>query len=82
MAELQEASLYWDSVQKSVILKEGVMEREGDAYGYYNDTLFLTGWGVLEIRAGYGETSENDEITCFLAGYLEGFLTAEYVSVV
>ncbi|XP_067101308.1 phospholipase B-like 1 [Osmerus mordax] len=77
MAELQEASLYWDSVQKSVILKDGVMEREGDAYGYYNDTLFLTGWGVLEIRAGYGETSENDEITCFLAGYLEGFLTAE-----
>ncbi|KAI1886721.1 hypothetical protein AGOR_G00198710 [Albula goreensis] len=52
------------------------MEKEGGAYGYFNDTLSHNGWGVLELRAGYGKTPETDEKTFFLAGYLEGFLTA------
>ncbi|XP_047464311.1 phospholipase B-like 1 [Mugil cephalus] len=74
--KLQEATVHWDAAQKSVILKEGVMETDGGAYGYFNDTLFLTGWGVLEISAGYGEIEQEDETTYFLAGYLEGYLTA------
>ncbi|KAM6950993.1 phospholipase B-like 1 [Aplochiton taeniatus] len=53
------------------------MESEGGAYGFFNDTLLLSGWGVLEIKAGHSDRSEGDEITYFLAGYLEGFLTAE-----
>ncbi|XP_059893075.1 phospholipase B-like 1 isoform X1 [Gadus macrocephalus] len=74
---LQEATAYWNEAQKSVILKEGVMDtRDGGAYGFYNDTLLLTGWGLLEVRAGYGEKKQTDETTYFLAGYLEGFLTA------
>ncbi|PWS22281.1 hypothetical protein DKP78_19210, partial [Enterococcus faecium] len=55
----------------------GVLEKEGDAYGFFNDSLSNTGWGVLELRAGYGKTQETDDVTYFLAGYLEGFLTAE-----
>uniref|UniRef100_A0AAQ6IM55 Phospholipase B-like n=1 Tax=Anabas testudineus TaxID=64144 RepID=A0AAQ6IM55_ANATE len=75
--QLQEATVYWDAAQKSVILKEGVMEPDGGAYGYFNDTLLLSGWGVLEICAGYGGiTTQEDETTFFLAGYLEGYLTA------
>ncbi|KAJ8387576.1 hypothetical protein AAFF_G00152720 [Aldrovandia affinis] len=74
--KMQVATVYWDPAQKTVVLKEGVLEKEGDAYGYFNDTLSHTGWGVLELRAGYGETPETDEVTFFLAGYLEGFLTA------
>uniref|UniRef100_A0A6Q2YWY3 Phospholipase B-like n=2 Tax=Esox lucius TaxID=8010 RepID=A0A6Q2YWY3_ESOLU len=74
---IQEATVYWNAAQKSVIVKEGVLEKDGGAYGYYNNTLTLTGWGVLEIQAGYGEIPESDEITSFLAGYLEGLLTAE-----
>ncbi|XP_044034726.1 phospholipase B-like 1 isoform X1 [Siniperca chuatsi] len=73
---LQEATVYWDAAQKSVILKEGVMETEGGAYGYFNDTLLLSGWGVLEISAGHGGITQEDETTFFLAGYLEGHLTA------
>lgn len=69
--------MYWDPGQKSVILKEGVVETEGDAYGYLNDTLFSTGWSVLEVHAGYGQTLQTDELTFFLAGYLEGFLSAQ-----
>lgn len=71
--------MYWDPQHKTVLLKEGVLEQEGDAYGYFNDTLSSTGWSVLEIRAGYGTTPETDEVIFFLAGYLEGFLTAQYV---
>ncbi|GLD63076.1 phospholipase B-like 1 [Lates japonicus] len=71
------ATVYWDSDHKMVLLKEGVLETEGDAYGYLNNTLSSTGWSVLEIRAGYGKTPQTDEVTFFLAGYLEGFLTAQ-----
>ncbi|AWP17364.1 putative phospholipase B-like 1 [Scophthalmus maximus] len=74
--QLREATVYWNAAQKSVILKEGVMETDGGAYGYFNDTLLLSGWGVLEIRAGYGGIPQGDETTFFLAGYLEGYLTA------
>ncbi|XP_029913074.1 phospholipase B-like 1 [Myripristis murdjan] len=73
------ATVYWDPTHKTVLLKEGVLEKQGDAYGYLNDTLSSTGWSVLEIRAGYGETPEPDEVTFFLAGYLEGFLTAQQI---
>ncbi|XP_068162191.1 phospholipase B-like 1 [Antennarius striatus] len=72
----QEATVYWDATHKSVILKEGVTETKGGAYGYFNDTLLTTGWGVLEICAGHGGISQDDETTFFLAGYLEGYLTA------
>lgn len=71
------ATVYWDPTHKTVLLKDGVLEKEGDAYGFLNDTLSSTGWSILEIRAGYGETPESDEVTFFLAGYLEGFLTAQ-----
>ncbi|XP_019726491.1 phospholipase B-like 1 [Hippocampus comes] len=75
--EVTKATVYWDAQQKTVLLKDGVLDLNGDAYGFLNDTWPSTGWSVLEIRAGYGETSETDEITFFLAGYLEGFLTAQ-----
>ncbi|ROL51685.1 Phospholipase B-like 1 [Anabarilius grahami] len=73
---VQRATIYWDAVQRSVVLKEDAMEEDGDAFGYFNDSLSVSGWGVLEVQAGYGESQENDEITYFLAGYLEGYLTA------
>lgn len=76
MVDLQEATVHWDAAQKSVILKEGLMETEGGAYGYFNDTLLLSGWSILEISAGHGGISQEDETTFFLAGYLEGYLTA------
>lgn len=53
-----------------------VLDKNGDAYGYYNDSIKTTGWGILEIRAGYGSQVLSNEIIMFLAGYLEGYLTA------
>jgi len=77
LPELIAATVYWDQSLKTVRLKEGVLDpRGGGAYGFFNDTLLSSGWGVLEVRAGHGVTPEPDEITFFLAGYLEGYLTA------
>ncbi|XP_014910889.1 phospholipase B-like 1 [Poecilia latipinna] len=70
-------TVYWDQEQKLVVLKEGVMETDSDAYGYLNDTLSSTGWSVLEVRAGYGKKTQTDEMTFYLAGYVEGFLSAQ-----
>ena len=53
-----------------------VLDKNGDAYGFYNDSMETTGWGVLEIRAGYGPHILSNEVIMFLAGYLEGYLTA------
>ncbi|KAL4658050.1 phospholipase B-like 1 [Arapaima gigas] len=75
--EMHRATVYWDPNYKNVLLKDGVLEKKGDAYGFFNETLSKTGWGVLEVRAGYGETPRPDELTYFLAGYLEGYLTAK-----
>lgn len=53
-----------------------VLDKNGDAYGFYNDSIQTTGWGILEIRAGYGSQTLSNDIIMFLAGYLEGYLTA------
>ncbi|KAG7271330.1 hypothetical protein CRUP_037279, partial [Coryphaenoides rupestris] len=75
-----DTTVYWDQSLKTVRLKEGVLDPVGGgAYGFFNDTLLSSGWGVLEVRAGHGENPEPDKITFFLAGYLEGYLTARQI---
>ncbi|XP_006888538.1 PREDICTED: phospholipase B-like 1 [Elephantulus edwardii] len=63
------------SSEKTIQIKN-VLDKNGDAYGFYNDSIQTTGWGVLEIRAGYGSQALSNEIIMFAAGYLEGYLTA------
>lgn len=69
------ATAYWLPDTKAVEIKM-VLDKKGDAYGFYNDSIQTTGWGVLEIKAGYGSQILSNEIIMFLAGYLEGYLTA------
>ncbi|XP_051011463.1 phospholipase B-like 1 [Acomys russatus] len=69
------ATVYWVPSLKTVEVKN-VLDKNGDAYGFYNDSMGTTGWGILEIRAGYGTQVLSNEIIMFLAGYLEGYLTA------
>nr|XP_042130131.1 phospholipase B-like 1 isoform X2 [Peromyscus maniculatus bairdii] len=66
---------YWLPDSKTVEIKN-VLDKNGDAYGYYNDSIETTGWGILEIKAGYGSQTLRNSIIMFLAGYLEGYLTA------
>lgn len=69
------ATVYWMRDTQTVLVKD-VLDRNGDAYGFYNDTVQSTGWGVLEIRAGYGSEDRSNEEIMFTAGYLEGYLTS------
>ena len=54
----------------------------GVAYGFYNNTLNKTGWGVLEVHAGGCGRGGNkakctDVQSTYAAGMLEGILTAK-----
>ncbi|CAO2607007.1 Phospholipase B-like 1, partial [Lemmus lemmus] len=72
------ATAYWVPESRTVEVKN-VLDKNGDAYGFYNDSITVTGWGVLEIRAGYSSQILTNEIVMFLAGYLEGYLTAPHM---
>ncbi|XP_059041988.1 phospholipase B-like 1 isoform X2 [Mustela lutreola] len=78
LAEVYYATAYWMPAEKTVEVKN-VLDRNGDAYGFYNDSIKTTGWGILEIRAGYGSQTLSNEITMFVAGFLEGYLTAPHM---
>ena len=60
-------------------VKLGVIDKSGVAYGTYNNTLFQTGWGELDIFAGYstGNNALSDHDYMYAAGMLEGALTAK-----
>ncbi|KAM5262755.1 phospholipase B-like 1 [Ctenodactylus gundi] len=72
------ATVYWTSDAKTVQVKD-ILDENGDAYGYYNNSVETTGWGVLDIRAGYGSQGLSNEDNMFLAGFLEGYLTAQHM---
>ncbi|XP_070580330.1 phospholipase B-like 1 [Ptychodera flava] len=65
-------------IGKTPVLKWKI-DTSSSAYGTYNDTLATTGWGVLDIKAGYGEIPADDMKAMYAAGFLEGALTAERI---
>lgn len=73
--EIRYATVYWNRAAKTLQVKN-ILDRSGDAYGFYNNTIQTTGWGVLEIRAGYGSQTLSNEDVMYAAGFLEGYLTA------
>ncbi|KAF7248903.1 Phospholipase B [Varanus komodoensis] len=74
-ADIHYATVYWSKAAKSFQIKD-VLDKNGDAYGYYNDSVYSTGWGILEIKAGYGGQTIKNEDLMYAAGFLEGYLTA------
>ncbi|KAH9489509.1 Phospholipase B-like 1 [Bulinus truncatus] len=52
---------------------------KADAVITFNDSLLLTGWGILDIAAGYGDKLQTDIQIMFAAGFAEGILTAEHM---
>ena len=73
-----EGTVYIDKGGK-VNFVSGKMDKSGAAYGYYNNTLTSTGWGVLDIKAGHSSSGLSNKQIMYAAGYLEGVFTARYV---
>lgn len=68
--------MYWDAAQRKSVIDEGL---GGGSAGRSLRVLqqhTVHDWmGHLEIHAGHRGNTQEDEITFFLAGYLEGYLT-------
>jgi len=73
-------TVYYDTTSKQYSVTLGVIDCvNGIACGYFNDTLNVTGWGVLEIKtdATNGpKTGVNDYNRMYAAGLLEGYLSS------
>ncbi|KAJ8037242.1 Phospholipase B-like 1 [Holothuria leucospilota] len=72
-----EATVYKQNGQ--FVIKLGVLDKEGLAYGVYNDTFLTTGWGVLNVKAGYSSKKCPEKDVALAAGYLEGYLTSRQI---
>ena len=60
----------------------GVLNKNGAAMGKFRLGLNKTGWDVLDIKAGYatGAASVSDKNLLYASGYLEGYLTADRIT--
>lgn len=71
--------MYFDGTSGKFSFKPGAMDKNGVAYGYYNNTLNATGWGILEIKADCRNRC-NNSVAMYAAGFLEGIFTARSVT--
>lgn len=78
-ADIRYATVYWLKAEKSFQVKD-ILDKSGQAYGFYNNSVQTTGWGILEIKAGHGNQAVSNEILMYAAGFLEGYLTAPHMS--
>lgn len=74
---VQKATVYKENNQ--FVLKVGSLDKDGLAYGVYNDSFMSTGWGVLDVKAGYSSKSYDENDVAYAAGYLEGYLTSRQI---
>lgn len=62
------------------VFSDDIRKLDSCAYGFYNDTLLKTGWGTLDIKAGFSGKLCSDKDIMFASGYLEGVLTARSIA--
>lgn len=75
----QEGTVYINPSSGAATYKSGFMDKtNGTAFGYYNNTLNETGWGILELYSQCAACRDTDAM--FAAGFLEGVLTARYTT--
>ena len=81
LTEYTEGTVYVDAQTGAISYKLGLYDPiNGMAYGYYQNSVNVTGWSVLEIqtKGDRYDPEGNPEGTrlMYAAGYLEGLLTA------
>ncbi|GFO31459.1 phospholipase b-like 1 [Plakobranchus ocellatus] len=60
--------------------KDELDRQKATAYGTFNDTLLVSGWGVLDIYAGdVPQRGQTNKDIMFGAGFLEGVFTAQHI---
>ena len=74
LGDYLEGTVYMNKGKASFVL--GKIDKNGTTYGMYNNTLFTTGWGVLDIKAGFGKMPVKNVHMAFAAGYFEGVVTS------
>lgn len=57
----------------------GLLDPTGVAFGFFNSSLFETGWDTLSISTNTEETSYSDYEKAYGLGFLEGVLTASRI---
>lgn len=74
---MQTGTVYFNSTTKTYSYTAGVMDKvNGAAYGSFDERLNETGWGVLNVAAGYSTAVKYpDEVVMTAAGMVEGILT-------
>ena len=73
--DVLEGTVYMESGQAKFVA--GKLDKAGGAaYAVFNNSLFINGWGVLDIKAGYGKEIMKDKDIMYAAGFIEGILTA------
>ncbi|GFR79104.1 phospholipase B-like [Elysia marginata] len=66
--------------EQSCTFKDGILDKnKATAFGTFNDTLLVSGWGVLDIVAGQGSAVQANKDVMFAAGFIEGAFTAEHM---
>jgi hypothetical protein len=81
---LQSASVLYEASSESYTMVPGI-DKSGAAFGSYNATCNITGWGVLDIVADsaldYDGNGTDFEHAYFAAGYLEAGLTCNEIAI-
>ena len=82
-AEYLNGTVYYNPLTKNYTIKLNIIDcTNGIACGYFNDSLNMTGWHVLEIKTN-NQQNNADNITdydrMYAAGYLEGYLSSKEI---
>ncbi|RUS74914.1 hypothetical protein EGW08_017330 [Elysia chlorotica] len=66
--------------ETSCMYKDSILDKEkATAYATFNNTLLVTGWGVLDVVAGHGAKFYSNKEVMFAAGFIEGVFTAKHM---
>ncbi|KAK3787397.1 hypothetical protein RRG08_032354 [Elysia crispata] len=66
--------------EASCTFKDSLLDKDkATAYATFNNSLLVTGWGVLDIVAGNGSSLHNNIDIMFAAGFIEGVFTARHM---
>lgn len=79
--EYLNGTIYYNPSSNNYSVKLNILDDNGIAYGFFNDSLNKTGWSILEIQTNNNQNDNKitDYNRMYAAGYLEGFLSSKEI---